>query len=204
MIRGCLVGLIHSATLIGRDDDTQDGKIVTLMSNDVGALEDCAEMFHETWSQLLEVAIGVTLLAREVGRVWPLPLCFIAGKISYFDPLKSGPDSFFYYAVSSRVSRYVANNLKSKQGLWNAATQNRMSVTSSVLGSIKTIKMTGLQDAVENHIQETRKSEMDAARSVRWIMFIYGVSGKSSKHIFRTRLSLILSQPMLLVCFRQS
>ena len=80
MIRGCLVGLIHSTTLIRRDEGSEDGKIVTLMSNDVGALEESAEMFHETWAQVLEVVIGVILLAREVGWVWPLPLCIIASK----------------------------------------------------------------------------------------------------------------------------
>lgn len=178
MTRGSLVGLIHSITLVGRDEGNDDGRIVTLMSNDVSNLEKSAGMFHETWAQVLEVVIGVVLLAKEVGWVWPLPLCIIARMISHYSSVLQRY-TYWSIAVSSQVSRYVAKNLKPRQGKWNAATQDRISVTSSILGSIKTIKMTGLQDAVESHIQEARRREINVAGAVRWMMWAYGVSGKS-------------------------
>lgn len=81
-------------------------------------------------------------------------------------------------AVCSRVSRYVARNLKPKQGKWNTATQQRISFTNSMLGSIKNIKMLGMQQAVVNHIRDLRKDEMGAAREVRFLMVQYGASGK--------------------------
>jgi len=62
MTRSALVGLIHDKT----DADSLDG---------------IAEMFHETWAQIIEVVIGVILLASEVGWIWPLPLFLIFCKL---------------------------------------------------------------------------------------------------------------------------
>ena len=59
-----------------------NGEATTLMSTDVDGLEGAAEMFHETWAQCVEVAIGVSLLTGEVGWIWPLPLVLI-----YCEPL---------------------------------------------------------------------------------------------------------------------
>ncbi len=47
------------------------------MSTDIDGLDGVPEMFHETWAQLLEVVIGIVLLSREVGWIWPLPLILI-------------------------------------------------------------------------------------------------------------------------------
>jgi ATP-binding cassette subfamily C (CFTR/MRP) protein 1 len=55
----------------------EDGEVTTLMSTDVDGLEGIAQMFHETWAQILEVLVGVVLLSKEVGWIWPLPLLLI-------------------------------------------------------------------------------------------------------------------------------
>lgn len=54
-----------------------NGASTTFMSTDVDTLDGIAEMFHETWAQVLEVVIGVVLLAGEVGWIWPLPIFLI-------------------------------------------------------------------------------------------------------------------------------
>lgn len=76
------------------------------------------------------------------------------------------------------MSRHVAKNLRARQGRWNAATQQRITVTSSLLASIKNVKMLGMQEAVTEHVEELRRREMDAARGVRWLMVAYNASGK--------------------------
>lgn len=78
--------------------------------------------------------------------------------------------SLMLNTVCSRVSRYVAKHLKPEQGKWNMATQQRISLTNSMLGSIKNIKMLGMQQAVSNRIQDLRKHEINAARGVRLLM----------------------------------
>lgn len=80
LLKSSLVGLIHEKTMNTPSISYDNGESTTLMSTDADSLEDIAEMFHETWAQLLEVAIGMVLLAGEVGRIWPLPLVFIFRK----------------------------------------------------------------------------------------------------------------------------
>jgi hypothetical protein len=77
MIRGALVGLIHQRSLGVRSGSYEDGKSVTLMSTDVDSLQDIGEMFHETWAQFLEVIIGTSLLATQIGWLCPVPLTII-------------------------------------------------------------------------------------------------------------------------------
>jgi ATP-binding cassette subfamily C (CFTR/MRP) protein 1 len=59
-----------------------DGEAVTLMSTDAEGLEGIAEMFHETWAHVLEVMVGMTLLAREVVSLWLLLILLIFRKFS--------------------------------------------------------------------------------------------------------------------------
>lgn len=72
-----MIGLIHSRALENRNSDFDDGKVATLVSNDVSNMEDSARMFHETWAQFSEVIVGTFLLSRQVGWIWPLPLVLI-------------------------------------------------------------------------------------------------------------------------------
>lgn len=80
MIRGALVGLLHEHALEARGADDDDGRVVTLMSNDVSNLESSGGMVHETWAHFSEVIIGTYLLSREVGWLWPVPILFIFGE----------------------------------------------------------------------------------------------------------------------------
>lgn len=77
MTRGTMVSLIHSRALENRNSEVDDGKVATLVSNDVSNMEDSARMFHETWAQFVEVVVGTFLLSRQVGWLWPLPLGLI-------------------------------------------------------------------------------------------------------------------------------
>lgn len=77
MTRSSLVGLIHDKTIYSPAVSYDNGQAITLMSTDADSLDDVAEMIHETWAQVIEVIIGITLLATQVGWIWPLPLFLI-------------------------------------------------------------------------------------------------------------------------------
>jgi ATP-binding cassette, subfamily C (CFTR/MRP), member 1 len=62
----------------------EDGNAVTLMSSDVDDLQSVGEMFHETWAQLLEVVVGTSFLATQIGWLFPVPLIIIYGEFSHF------------------------------------------------------------------------------------------------------------------------
>jgi ATP-binding cassette subfamily C (CFTR/MRP) protein 1 len=54
-----------------------DGEATTLMSTDADSLINIGSIVHEIWAQVIEVLIGISLLASEVGWIWPLPLVLI-------------------------------------------------------------------------------------------------------------------------------
>lgn len=82
MIRGALISLLHEHALEARgvDEGEDQGRVVTLMSNDVSNVESAGSMAHEAWAQFVEVLIGTFLLSREVGWLWLVPIVFIFGK----------------------------------------------------------------------------------------------------------------------------
>ncbi|KAL2159582.1 hypothetical protein VTH06DRAFT_2151 [Thermothelomyces fergusii] len=152
--RSALVGLIHHKT-IGLPSATQgSSEAAALVSTDADGLDGVAEMFHETWAQILEVVIGVFLLSREVGWIWPLPMILIF--------------------LCSRMSR--AKHLGPRQKAWNTATQQRVTATSSMLGSMKVIKILGLQRCMASFARRLREEELKTASRVRWIMVYYNAS----------------------------
>ena len=77
MIRGAVVGLINRTSLEQQSSGYSDARVVTLMSTDTNGVCQSARFFHETWAQLVEVSVGITMLGREVGWLCPLPLVLI-------------------------------------------------------------------------------------------------------------------------------
>jgi hypothetical protein len=77
------------------------------------------------------------------------------------------------------MSRYVAKHLQPGQKAWNTATQHRVAATSSMLSSIKVIKMLGLQHCIAKRTLHLREEELETASRVRWIMVYYNASGSS-------------------------
>ncbi|KAI1078186.1 ABC transporter [Whalleya microplaca] len=171
MSRAVLVALIYSKTMNSYTETASEGKVITLVSTDVDNLDTVCEMFHETWGQIVEFSVGIILLSWEVGWLSLVPLLMIF--------------------PCSRMSQYVAKNLRSRQGRWNEATQSRISMTSAVISTMKNIKMLGLQDAMFAHIQDLRQHELGVASRVRWMMVAYNASA-NALGMFAPVLTLVL------------
>lgn len=98
--------------------------------------------------------------------------------------------AYSFFTVCSQVSRYVAKHLPPGQKAWNIATQRRVAATSSMLGSMKVVKMLGLQHCMQDSTQNLRKEELSTASKVRWIMVYYNASGLSTPEMMFTILKL--------------
>ncbi|KAF5653959.1 major facilitator family transporter [Fusarium sp. NRRL 25303] len=159
MTKGILIGLINNAALRQSSSSYNDGIALTLISTDTESVMRFASMFHETWAHVLEVIIGMAMLARQIRWAAPVPLVII----------------FF----CSRMSRYLARSLQSKQKAWNEATQRRISLTASTLSSMKVTKMLGLSRQTEVLIQKLRAQELEMAKKVRWMMVAYNASANA-------------------------
>ncbi|KAG4028778.1 hypothetical protein MFRU_019g00660 [Monilinia fructicola] len=159
MTRSSLVGLIHDKILKLPNLAYENGEATSLMSNDAESLDGIAEMVHETWAQVIEVLIGIRLLATQVGWISPLPILLIY--------------------LCSHMSRFVAKHSQPRQKAWNTATQSRIASTSSFIGSMKVIKMIGLQHDISHRIQRLREEELWVASKPRWIMVYYNASANA-------------------------
>ncbi|XRM48249.1 hypothetical protein ABZX51_011180 [Aspergillus tubingensis] len=158
MVRGALIGLVHDQAmrLPGKEAESE---AVTLINSDVDSVESVGEILHDTWAYLLEVMIGITLLAARLQWFAFLPLAIIF--------------------ACSRMSAYVAKHLEPRQKEWNTATQERISTTTSVLGGIKSLKMMGMVDATQCRIWKLREKELRLSERLRWILVAYNASANS-------------------------
>ncbi|KAI1842151.1 hypothetical protein JX266_011684 [Neoarthrinium moseri] len=171
MTRSALVGLIHDHTMTLASVAYDDGASTTLMSTDADNLDGIAEMIHEIWAQVVEVFIGICLLASQVGWIWPLPL--------------------FLIYLCSHMSRFVAKHLQPGQKAWNNATQDRIAATSSALRMMKVMKMLGFHNHLSRRIQKLREIELRAASKLRWVMVYYNASA-NALGIFSPAITLVL------------
>lgn len=72
--RGAAVSIIYVKLLSLHEGDYEDSSAVTLMSTDVDRIAACLIDLYESWARVLEVGIGIYLLARQMGWVCVMPL----------------------------------------------------------------------------------------------------------------------------------
>lgn len=62
----------------------------------------------------------------------------------------------------------MAGVMSNRQKIWNGAIQRRIGMTSTMLGSMKNVKMMGLSGFMAHNIQEQRIHELKKAAGYRW------------------------------------
>jgi len=65
------------------------------------------------------------------------------------------------------ASSKVAKRIGPRQGIWAAAIQQRVGMTSSMLGSMKSVKMMGLSDVLSDTLQSQRVRELELSKKFR-------------------------------------
>lgn len=90
------------------------------------------------------------------------------------------------------MSAYVAKHLENRQKGWNKATQNRLAATTAAIEGIKSLKMMGMDDAIQSQVLHLRSNEIEMSKRLRWIMVAYNASGMSWVRL-TSKISLILT-----------
>jgi ATP-binding cassette subfamily C (CFTR/MRP) protein 1 len=85
----------------------------------------------------------------------------------------------------------VTNCIGERQRNWAAATEQRLSITSSVLGGIKGVKMMGLSEKASEMLQHERVKETKQMEKLHWIIVWKNVIGK--KHLKIHGISILLN-----------
>lgn len=79
-MRGGLIALIYEQSLNLRSVDAGDITAVAVMSTDVERIVDGLQTLHETWASLLDIAVAVWLLERQMGLACVAPVVLVLGK----------------------------------------------------------------------------------------------------------------------------
>lgn len=80
MMRAGLVAGIYSKTLDMPITAADPTAAITLMSTDVERISNGTTHIHETWANIVEVAIAIWLLERQLGVACIVPVVFGAGE----------------------------------------------------------------------------------------------------------------------------
>ncbi|UNI24672.1 hypothetical protein JDV02_010402 [Purpureocillium takamizusanense] len=123
MIRGALSALVMHETA-DLHNAAAGSATVTLITSDVTRVADSFDALHEIWASILELFFAIWLLQRQLGLGSIGPLIVVA--------------------VSYVLMKMLSARMPPAQKTLSGAIEKRVSTTSSILASMKEVKMLGL------------------------------------------------------------
>lgn len=108
MVRGALVPHIFKKTLKLPYSIAKESAAATLMSTDIEGISTGIPQVHEIWAGLIEVCVGLYLLATIIDKATFLVVLPVLGKgllftdEAHYIHLLTGHYSFFYYQLLYR------------------------------------------------------------------------------------------------------
>ncbi|KAJ5307053.1 hypothetical protein N7508_006068 [Penicillium antarcticum] len=150
MSRAGLIPLIYRQTTKLHARDFKDKPAITLMGTDVERIVSTLHALHEVWAAPLEVGVGIFLLERQLGVA-----CLIPAVISLIAVIATIP-------ISQKSSTAISR--------WIERVQARLSVTSSMLQDMKSIKMLGLTEKLFESVSQLRRVELQVSEKFRRLL----------------------------------
>jgi hypothetical protein len=160
IFRGGTASLIYHHSLSTKDNDSELGAL-TLMSNDIDIVNDNMSMALEVWAYFVEVVIGIWLLWRQLGPVALAPVAIVL--------------------MCSYLQIPIGGILGARRAVWTAAIQKRVGITSNLLRSMKSIKLSGMVKISADLVQAERVNEVDIGKKFRWMIVWMNAIGKPSQ-----------------------
>lgn len=186
MVRGSLVTMIFDKTLRMSTSAVSDAAAITLMSTDIERIGFGLVDMHEIYSNITEVALALWLLARLLNIATIASTVVVVSKWKYISHSFLGQfrlTQFLTVCLIAGIPLAVVSG--NAQGTWLEAVEERVAVTSKVLGVMKNIKMTGLTETISRNLRDLRAAEIEASFMFRLLGVI--------------RLTLGMRQPLLQV-----
>ncbi|TIA11583.1 putative multidrug resistance protein [Aureobasidium pullulans] len=157
MIRGSLSVLIYKKTLDLPYMALEDASPISL-STDVDYIVSIAETLHEIWASTFELIIAMYLLGLGSGFGCIAPVILAVGS--------AAANAF-----------WVGPRMRKHRPRWNAAIQERVALTSSLLKDMGALKMLGLTSRMRSLLQDQRKVELAKSVAVRYCIIWLNVFG---------------------------
>ncbi|KAF2200883.1 canalicular multispecific organic anion transporter 1 [Delitschia confertaspora ATCC 74209] len=160
MMRGGLISMLYRKATDLSLTSVDPASSLTLMSADIERITMGMQTMHEIWSNLIEVAVAIYLLQRQLGAACAIPIGV---------------------AVVSLGGSIVATSfVMTRQAMWLEAIERRITATTAMLGSMKGVKMCGLTDVLREDLQKLRVDELEISKKFRklliWTMGISYIS----------------------------
>ena len=147
MIRSTLTTAIFRKTTEISTTATGEKAAVTLMSADVDRIVNGFRDIHELWANFIQIGVATYILAVELSYACIAPVAVAA--------------------LSFAGITYLSNFTKIYQRKWLTQTQLRVATTSSMLGSMKNIRLSGLTHGLQSIIADLRLDEVKSSEDSR-------------------------------------
>jgi ABC-type multidrug transport system fused ATPase/permease subunit len=157
MSRSILVTEIFLRTTRARLGSYDDNAAVTLMSTDMERIDTGFRSLHETWACLVQAALASWLLYNQLGILFVAPIGVVL--------------------LSFTILLFFTKFAGSSQRAWMAGVQQRVGLTATVIGSMKSIKLSGLSEAVADYVQKLRVEELTAGSRFRKMTLVAAFLG---------------------------
>ncbi|KAH8700509.1 putative multidrug resistance protein [Talaromyces proteolyticus] len=147
LMRSMLTTAIFDKTLQSQAAVAEDKAAITLMSTDVDRIVNGLREAHELWANAVQIVIATYLLELELKYACVAPALVALGS---------------FVAIT-----YLSSYTKQFQKQWMGKLQVRIKEVSSMLDSIKGIKISGLTQQLHDIISGLRRQEVDASKPFR-------------------------------------
>ncbi|KAG8161209.1 hypothetical protein KVR01_009473 [Diaporthe batatas] len=150
MARGQLISMLYDKATDISITTADPTAALTLMSADIERIDTGWRTAHDVWANLVEIAIAIFLLERQLGVACLIPVAA---------------------AIFSIIGSVIAVSfVMARQAMWLDAIEKRIAVTSQMLGAMKGVKMCGLTEVLGAHIQAMREAELRISGKFRRLL----------------------------------
>lgn len=172
MARGQLISMLYDKATDISITAADPTAALTLMSADIERIDTGWRTAHDVWANLVEIAIAIFLLERQLGVACLIPVAAAICE-SFKSELERHDGELTHlpiYPVSIIGSVIAVSFVMARQAMWLDAIEKRIAVTSEMLGAMKGVKMCGLTDVLGAHIQAMREAELRISGKFRRLL----------------------------------
>ncbi|KAE8135416.1 P-loop containing nucleoside triphosphate hydrolase protein [Aspergillus pseudotamarii] len=150
MVRGAVISMVYRKATTLSVEDADPASSLTLMSADIERIVQGWQTIHDIWGNALEIGIAIFLLEQQLG---------VAAVVAVGVAVVALAGSLVSLAF-----------VMTRQAMWLEAIERRISSTTSMLASMKGIKMLGLSDLLMTCIHNLRLDELSISRNFRKLL----------------------------------
>jgi hypothetical protein len=159
--------MIYDKTLGLQPEDLENSAAVTLMGTDIERIAYNLRTVHELWASIVEIAIALWLLGRQVGVACVIPLVISLG----MDKPRPSVAMYTVLTLVELVCIGAMIPISSRSGVaqkeWIERVQKRVAITSTMVGDIKAMQMLGLSKALSTIVTKLRQIEVETSLRFR-------------------------------------